>query len=177
MNHLILIDSRIANAFGNRLPRVLSTLLIITLSVVALQIASPLWAGEPATPEESKIAEGAEGQTVQEIDIRGLSRVDEGTLLRLIRTRKGRPLDGKTWAEDWRRLEQSGYFLDVRTSEPIIWPGGVKLVIDLIEKASISKVEFRSNKSVSASKLLGVIKSYEGGRYDKGQVHLDKVAI
>ena len=134
-------------------------------------------AGEAAAEKPPENPDWAEGQTVQEIEIRGLTRVDEGDVLRMIRTRKGRPFDRRVWDEDWHRLDESGYFLNVRTTEPITWPGGVKLAIDLIEKASISSIQFRSNNAVSAAKLLSSMKSFEGGRYDKGQVHLDKVAI
>jgi outer membrane protein insertion porin family len=133
----------------------------------------------PTAGDEKKDenADPHDGQVVQEIDIRGLARVEEGTVLRLIRTRKGRPFDHKIWDEDWHRLIDSPYFINVRTTEPIIWPGGIKLAIDLIEKASVAKIEFKGNKSVSASKLLTTIKSYEGGRYDKGQIHEDREAI
>jgi outer membrane protein insertion porin family len=134
------------------------------------------WAGE-AQPKPEEQQDWAEGQVVQEIEIRGLMRVDEGQVLRLIRTRKGRPFERKVWDEDWHRLDESAFFLNVRTTEPIVWPGGLKLAIDLVEKASISKITFKGGKSVGAAKLLGTIKSYEGGRYDKGQIHLDKVAI
>ena len=128
--------------------------------------------GEVAPPTDE-----FEGQTVQSIDINGLTRLDEGTVLRLIRTRKGRPFERKVWDEDWHRLEESGYFVDVRTAEPQIYPGGIQLTIDLVERATITKIEFKGNKAAGSAKLLGVIKSYEGGRYDKGQVHLDKLAI
>jgi outer membrane protein insertion porin family len=158
--------------------RTLRTLFALILSAVlfaAIFAAPAVFAGEPAKPEEAQ--DWAEGQIVQEIEIRGLTRVDEGQVLRTIRTRKGRPFDRKVWDEDWHRLDEFGAFLNVRTTEPIVWPGGVKLAIDLVEKASISKINFRGNKSVSAAKLLVPVKSYEGGRYDKGQIHLDKVAI
>jgi outer membrane protein insertion porin family len=163
-----------AGAFRHRQFRTAGFLLSFALSVV---LAAAAGAGEP--PPGEPAPENVEGQTVQEIDIRGIQRLEggESTVLRLIRTRKGRPFDAKAWAEDWKRLEDSGYFLDVRITEPIVWPGGIKLAIDLIEKAMVSKIEFRGNKSVSTSKLLAEIKSYGGGRYDKGQVHLDKVAL
>ena len=138
-------------------------------------ISSFLFGGEAAPAEQA--ADAFEGQTVQEIEIRGLGRVDEGTVLRLIRTRKGRPFERKVWDEDWHRLDESGYFLNVRTTEPIVWPGGLKLAVDLVEKATVSKITFKGNKSEGNTKLLTVVKTYEGGRYDKGQVHLDMIAL
>ncbi|MCY3021882.1 MAG: outer membrane protein assembly factor BamA [Planctomycetota bacterium] len=166
-----------AARLGHLLPATLS----VVLALACLQAPGPrssgaAWGGEAPPPPEPAGDEN-EGKSVQEIEIRGLVRLDEGTVLRLIRTRKGRPFERKVWDEDWHRLDESGYFLNVRTTEPIIYPGGVKLAIDLVEKASISKVTFKGNTSAGASKLLTIIKSYEGGRYDKGQVHLDKGAI
>jgi outer membrane protein insertion porin family len=152
---------------------------MLTLSVVA----ALFWLGStPALcadsePEKAAPEDESEGKIVQEIDIRGLTRLDEGTILRLIRTRKGRPFDRKVWQEDWHRLSDSKNFVNIRTTEPIVWPGGIKLAIDLVEKATISKIEFRGNKAVSASKLLAEMQSYEGGRYDKGQVHQDKIKL
>ncbi|MCW8131702.1 MAG: outer membrane protein assembly factor BamA [Planctomycetota bacterium] len=124
----------------------------------------------PAPPDETQ-------PIVREIEIRGNLRVDTGTVLRLIRTRIGRPFDRKTWDEDWHRLTDSGYFLNVRTTPPIQVPGGVMLVLDLVELATISRITFKGNKSISATDLRNAIKSIEGGRYQRGQVHLDARAI
>jgi len=153
------------------------------LGVIALLSFAPgVFAGQPApapvpvTPDETQ-PDWAEGQIVQEIDIRGLIRVDEGTVLKLMRTRKGRPFERRVWDDEFHRIDDSGFFLNVRTTEPISWPGGVKLAIDLVEKASVSKIIFKGNKAVSPTKLMGVIKSFEGGRFDKGQVHLDMQAL
>lgn len=125
----------------------------------------------PPAPEEPQ------QPVVREIEIRGNLRVDTGTVLRLIRTRVGRPFDRKTWDEDWHRLTDSGYFLNVRTTPPIQVPGGVMLVLDLVELATIAKITFKGAKSISSTDLRNAIKSIEGGRYQRGQVHLDARSI
>ena len=149
-------------------------------------VPAPAWGGEAAGAGGEKgdagdgaaqNADWAEGQTVQVIEIRGLTRLDEGTVLRLIRTRKGRPFIRKVWDEDFHRLYDSGYFLNVRTTEPVVWPGGAMLAIDLQEKGVISKITFRGSKSVSDAKLLEVMASHEGGRYDPGEIHKDRAKI
>lgn len=129
--------------------------------------------------EEAAPAEPDPGEqpVVRDIEIRGNLRVDTGTVLRLIRTRVGRPFDRKTWDEDWHRLTDSGYFLNVRTTPPIQVPGGVMLVLDLVELATIAKISFKGSKSISSTDLRNAIKSIEGGRYQRGQVHLDARAI
>ena len=153
---------------------------ILSGVVASLFLSALVFGGEETSPKSGNPEtnpDWAEGQTVQEIEIHGLSRVDEATVLRLIRIRKGRPFDRKSWDEDWHRLDESGYFLDVRTTEPQPYPGGVLLAIDFKEKGSISKITFSGNKAVSSVKLLDVIKSNEGGRYDPGQIHEDMKLI
>jgi outer membrane protein insertion porin family len=146
--------------------------------VLALACALPSRAEEPPKPEEG--AQGqpeGQGPIVREIDVRGNPRVDTGTVLRLIRTRVGRPFERRVWDDDWHRLTESGYFLNVRTTPPVDYPGGCKLVIDLVEMATVKKVEFKGGKSISPSDLRTVIQTTEGGRYQMGQVHLDARAI
>ncbi len=130
------------------------------------------------------VAEAGEAQPapppapiVRELEIRGNQRVDKATILRMIRTRVGRPFDERVWNDDWDRLRDSGLFLNVRTTKPIPWPLGVKLVIEVVEFPTITKIVFKGNKSISRKALLGAIKSTEDGKYDEGQVHLDARAI
>jgi outer membrane protein insertion porin family len=135
-------------------------------------------APEPPKPEEGPPSpEEVQGPIVREIEVRGNVRVDTGTVLRLIRTRVGRPFSRRVWDEDWHRLTDSGYFLNVRTTPPVEYPGGCKLVIDLVEMAAVKKVEFKGNKAVSAADLRNAIQTTEGGRYQMGQVHLEARAI
>ena len=77
--------------------------------VFALTGALSLFAGEAAQPggKDDPPPPGLlgefENQNVQDIDVRGAVRVSEGTVLKLIRTRKGRPFEQKVWEEDWNR--------------------------------------------------------------------------
>lgn len=130
-------------------------------------------AGEAKPPAE----EPKDDRIVREIEIRGNRRIDTGTILRMIRTRVGRPFDQRIWDDDWHRLTDSKFFQNVRTTEPIPWPGGVKMVVELVEFPAIAKIIFKGNKSISKKELSGEIKSVEGGRYQQGQVHLDARAI
>ena len=164
------------------LPGVFLTPALLTLSVICFFALSPkLFAGEADSAKKDEPVIGIlgefEGQNVQEIDVRGCLRVSELQVLKMIRTRKGRPFEQKVWEEDWHRLDDSNYFLNVRITEPIKWAGGLKLTIDLVEKATIAKIEYKGSKAASSGKLKSVIRSVEGGRYDKGQVFQDSRAI
>jgi outer membrane protein insertion porin family len=154
-----------------RLRRAAPALLLLGLCAPAVRPAEPAPPGPPGEgqPEAALV--------VREIEVRGNIRVDTATVLRLLRTRVGQPFDRRTWDDDWRRLMDSGYFLNVRTTPPLDWPGGCKLVIDLIELATIRKIEFKGNKSISPTEMRNAIQSTEGGRYKMGQVHLDARAI
>ena len=146
-------------------------LTLAVLSVPAVRAAEEEKSGEKEGEKE------APSIIVREIEVRGNVRVDTGTILRMIRTRVGRPFDQKVWDEDWHRLADSGYFLNVRVTPLLPWPGGGKLVIDLVEMATIKKIEFKGSKSISQTELRGAIKSTEGGRYQMGQVHIDARAL
>ena len=142
------------------------------LALLLMPALSSIQAGEgpkPPTPPPPKI--------VREIEVRGNVRVDTSTVLRMIRTRVGRPFNGNVWDDDWHRLADSGYFLNVRVTPPLDWPGGIKLVIDLVEMATISRIDFKGNKAVRKSELRAAMKSTVGGRYQAGQVHMDARAL
>ncbi|MBE7463996.1 MAG: BamA/TamA family outer membrane protein [Planctomycetes bacterium] len=143
-------------------------------------LAVNLRAGEEPGPEPEPAPEGAPaegGAVVREIEVRGNIRVDKSTVLRLIRTRVGRPFDPKIWDDDWHRLTDSGFFLNVRITPPIPYFNGVKLVIDLVEMATVKKIIFKDSSAIKDSELKGAIKTVEGGRFQIGQVHLDARAI
>ncbi len=148
---------------------ILSALLLFFVGAAAVPVS--------CLAEEAPDQQPAEAPVVREIEVRGNVRVDTGTILRMIRTRVGRPFDQKVWDEDWHRLADSGYFLNVRVTPPLPWPGGVKLVLDLVEMATIRRIEFKGSKSVGQAELRGEIKSTEGGRYQMGQVHIDARAL
>lgn len=171
------LTARSAGPLGTPSAWLFAFVALLAINLAGVNVAC---AGEAEPPKDAPpvgLLGEFEGQNVQDIDVRGAVRVNEGTVLKLIRTRKGRPFEQKVWEEDWHRLDDSGYFLNIRITEPIKVPGGIRLTIDLVEKASISKIEYKGSKAASGSKLKSVIKSQEGGRYDKGQIHLDRLAI
>ncbi len=101
----------------------------------------------------------------------------EAEVLRSIRSRKGRPFSQQVWEDDWHRLDDTGRVLNVRTTEPLSVPGGVRLTIDLVERASIGKLTIRGVSDEVAAALLKAIKSCAQGVYDKGQIHLDRLTM
>lgn len=131
-------------------------------------------AGEAAPPAAG---DQNAGPIVRQIQIRGNLRVRRATILRMIRTRIGRPFDRAVWEEDWNRLKDSNNFLQVTTAEPVEIPGGVLLVIDVIELATVKKIEFKGAKAVKRADLLGVIRSSEGGQFQEGLVYKDVKAL
>jgi len=138
------------------------------------------WAEEEPTPppqQEGTEDLNPEGKIVRNILIRGNQRVDKGAILRMLRSRIGRPFSRKTWDEDFKHLTESGYFSQVRTTPPLTTVGGLLLVVDLIEMANVKRLEFKGNKSVGDTEMRGAIKTTVGGRYDEGQVAEDRHKI
>jgi len=114
---------------------------------------------------------------VRKIEVRGNARIDNDTILRMIRTRVGRSFNKHVWDDDWHRLADSGHFLNVRVTPPLDWQGGIRLVIDLVETAKVGGIDFKGNEAILKRALSGAIKSTVGGRYQAGQVHMDARAL
>lgn len=80
------------------------------------------------TPEPPR-----ESQLIVNLDIRGLKRTGEEALFRLMGSRCGRVYNRAVWDADFKRLQASGLFKSVRRTEPVPWPGGVSVSIDVEE--------------------------------------------
>lgn len=94
-------------------------------------------------------------------------------------TREGTLLNRKVLEEDFQRLYKMGRFADVQIKEEQV-PGQmhtVNIVVLLREKNVIKRVTFRGNKGIKSSKLLKLIKSKAGERYDEGQANRDARAL
>lgn len=91
-------------------------------------------------------------------------------------TREGRPLSQQVLDEDFQRLFNMGTFADVQIKVEEV-EGGVKVIVLLREKNVIRRIVFRGNKQVKTKRLMDLIKSKVGGRFDEGQANRDARAI
>ncbi len=109
----------------------------------------------------------AEGEAVQAVRIEGLKTVSEPFLRSRIRTAPGTPFSESVLDEDVGRIYQTGYFSEVRLRRESV-PGGLLVVIEVVENPLVSEVVLRGNHAFSDSKLMGRIRS--AVRKDRGEI-------
>lgn len=89
---------------------------------------------------------------VTAIEVKGLKRIEEGSIKSKISQKIGEPLSDEKTSEDIKTIFKMGYFDDVKVNaEP--FEGGLKLIYVVEEKPTIIKVDFQGNKEASDSTL------------------------
>ena len=132
------------------------------------EVAPP--AAEAPTPPPAPVPVGP--VTVRKIIVQGgFVRAEE--IKAKMGTREGMVLDKKVLEEDFQRLYRWGRFADVQFRTDAAGAGQVDIVVLLREKNLIKRISFRGNKKFRADKLLKMIKSAAGERYDEGQASRD----
>jgi outer membrane protein insertion porin family len=92
--------------------------------------------------------------TVTDIRVEGLQRVSAGTVFSAFPVSVGEDVDGSRLAEATRTLFRTGFFTDIRLGrEDSI------LVISVVERPSISKIEIEGNKAINTEDLLKGLRS------------------
>ncbi len=93
----------------------------------------------PADPRLTK------GPKVVAVEIFGNQAVDESTILGLVETRSGRPLDPDLIEADVRSLNRSGKFVEVRPRTRQV-QGGVVVIFEVVERPTLQYVKTLGNK-------------------------------
>ncbi|GHS92238.1 outer membrane protein assembly factor BamA [Planctomycetales bacterium] len=112
--------------------------------------------------------------TVNKIYVRG-GYVTENEVKDKMGTREGMTLDKRILEEDFQRLYRLGKFADVQIKQELV-PGSddrVNVTVLLREKDLIKRIAFVGNQKFKANKLLEMVKSKSGERYDEGQAARD----
>jgi outer membrane protein insertion porin family len=82
---------------------------------------------------------------VTAIEVKGLKRIEEGSIRAKVSQKLGKPLSQEKTTEDIKAIYKMGYFDDVRVEiEP--FEGGIKVIYIVKEKPTIVKVDFQGNK-------------------------------
>ncbi|MFO0751898.1 MAG: outer membrane protein assembly factor BamA [Thermodesulfovibrionales bacterium] len=89
---------------------------------------------------------------VTAIEVKGVKRIEEGSLRSRISQKIGTPLSSEKTTEDIKTIFKMGYFDDVRVDiEP--FEGGIKVIYIVKEKPTVIKVDFQGNKKFGDDKL------------------------
>jgi outer membrane protein insertion porin family len=89
---------------------------------------------------------------VTAVEVKGLKRIEEGSIRAKLAQKIGRSLSQENTTEDIKTIYKMGYFNDVRVEiEP--FEGGVKLIYAVKEKPTIVKVDLQGNKEYDDDRL------------------------
>ncbi|TWH64705.1 Beta-barrel assembly machine subunit BamA [Azomonas agilis] len=91
----------------------------------------------------------ADSFTISDIRINGLQRVSAGSVFSALPLNVGDTLDERRLVEATRALFRTGFFQDIQLSRE-----GNVLIVNLVERPSISKIELEGNKAIKSEDLL-----------------------
>ena len=91
----------------------------------------------------------AESFTISDIRVNGLQRVSAGSVFAALPLNVGETVDERRLVDASRALFRTGFFQDIRLGRD-----GNALVIDLVERPSISSIEIEGNKAIQTEDLL-----------------------
>ncbi len=101
----------------------------------------------------SMIAGQASAFVVNDIRLDGLQRVSAGTVFNILPISVGEDVGSPQLAEAARALFKTGYFQDIQLGRD-----GNVLVVTMVERPSISKIEIEGNKAIKTEDLLNGLK-------------------
>lgn len=95
-----------------------------------------------------------ESFVVEDIQVRGLERVAEGTVFNYFPIKPGDRVDERVLAEAVRALFKTGFFKDVR-----LYREGKVLIVEVAERPAIAAIEIQGNKDIKTEDLLKALKN------------------
>ncbi|WP_281647923.1 outer membrane protein assembly factor BamA [Parendozoicomonas sp. Alg238-R29] len=101
----------------------------------------------------SMLAGQASAFVVNDIRLDGLQRVSAGTVFNILPVSIGDDVDSQSIADSAKALFRTGYFQDIQLGRD-----GDVLVVTMVERPSISKIEIEGNKAIKSEDLLNGLK-------------------
>ncbi len=95
-----------------------------------------------------------ESFVVEDIQVRGLERVAEGTVFNYFPIKPGDRVDERVLAEAVRALFKTGFFKDVR-----LYREGKVLIVEVAERPAIAAIKIQGNKDIKTEDLLKALKN------------------
>lgn len=99
------------------------------------------------------IAAAGETFKVSDIRIEGLQRISAGTVFNYLPIQVGDRVDAGKIAESIRALYRTGFFQDVTLEQ-----AGSILIVDVVERPAIARIELHGNDEISSKQLLDALK-------------------
>ena len=125
----------------------------LAVSLVPMDAAAQQAAQQEEAPQDAaapiSLPRGAEPFRLADIQLQGLQRVSSGTVFNLLPANVGDTLDSADLRDLLRALFQSGYFNDIT-----LLRDGDTLIVRVIERPAIEKIELDGNKAIKSEDLL-----------------------
>ncbi|MDN5848325.1 MAG: outer membrane protein assembly factor BamA [Nitrococcus sp.] len=99
------------------------------------------------------IAAAGDAFKVSDIRINGLQRISAGTVFNYLPLQVGDRIDAERVAESIRALYRTGFFQDVTLARE-----GNVLIVDVVERPAIARIELHGNDEIASDKLLEALK-------------------
>jgi outer membrane protein assembly complex protein YaeT len=162
-----------------------SRLLAAAIAAAALFSFAPTSQGQTTAPtgiervagrSEVNIAAGLAGRKVDKVEVRGNKDVSSNTILNLIRTRAGEPLDPTTVQDDYQRIYELRRFANVEAQvQPTA--DGVIVAFVVTEQRAIKSVHFRGMLALDSVALGNAISIRPNESIDNFRIALARRAI
>jgi outer membrane protein insertion porin family len=133
-----------------------TTAAAITTTVAAATAALGLIAAAPARAQE--------GQTVAEVDVRGVTNTNRDTVLLSAQTKTGLPFSNAVFEADKGRIRDIGLYASVGGRVETAPAGGLRVVFDVVENPVITKIDILGEikPGVPADDIRAQIRSVPG---------------
>ncbi len=130
---------------------------------LALIDSSRNWTTLVLTISVFLLAPSAWAQVVESIQVVGNQKIEKAAILEKILNKEGKSLDLKAVREEVRNLFATGYFQDIEVDQQKGIKGGVVLTYKVVEKPSVSLIEYKGNSEIDDEELseLTKIKTFE----------------
>jgi outer membrane protein insertion porin family len=112
---------------------------------------------------------GAAGFPILGIRVEGANRVGTDTILRVMESRVGEEFDPAKIRADVKAIYRMGYFSDVKIDAKDE-PGGLRLVVLVVEKPIVSSIVIEGNKEVDTSDLKEALTIKERSLFQEDKV-------
>ena len=108
-------------------------------------------------------------KTVESIKVVGNKKIESDAILQKLTNKAGLPIDTSAVKDEVKSLFATGYFQDIEVRESAGRKGGVILTYKVVEKPSISLIEYKGNSEIDDDELseLTKIKVFEIIDYGK----------
>ncbi len=131
---------------------------------------------EPAAKKGATKSSTTSSATIQKIIIKGNKKIEEAAIQAKLLSKVGQAFDAKLLRQEIGELFQTGFFYDVEI-ERVDSAEGLTLIYSVVEKPSISEIEYVGNDEISDDDLKEAsgIRAYEILDYAKIQAAIEKL--